>query len=64
MPEYCQHEHVIAGQLNKQVGADLHISERTFKLHRANIMRKLETDSMPSLIRLAVTLDISPASVH
>ncbi len=53
-------EHLIAGQLNKQVAADLDIAERTVKLHRANILQKLEADSMASLARLAVELGVSP----
>jgi len=43
------------------VAADLDIAERTVKLHRANILQKLEADSMASLARLAIELGISPA---
>ena len=53
--------HLISGQLNKQVAADLQIAERTIKLHRANILEKLEVDSMAELARLAVDLGIAPA---
>jgi FixJ family two-component response regulator len=52
--------HLISGQLNKQVAADLQITERTIKLHRANILQKLEVDSMAALARLAVDLGIGP----
>jgi FixJ family two-component response regulator len=52
--------HLIGGQLNKQVAADLAISERTIKLHRANIFKKLEVDSMAEMARLAVDLGIDP----
>jgi FixJ family two-component response regulator len=52
--------HLIGGQLNKQVAADLDISERTIKLHRASIFRKLEVGSMAEMARLAVDLGISP----
>jgi len=52
--------HLIAGQLNKQVAADLQITERTIKLHRANILEKLEVSSMAELARLAVDLGIDP----
>ena len=57
-------EQVIAGQLNKQIAADLIISERTVKAHRANIMRKLQVDSLAGLIRLAteLSLDAAPTS--
>src|SRR5213075_1507622 len=53
--------HLIAGQLNKQVAADLQITERTIKLHRANILEKLEVGSMAELARVAVDLGIDPA---
>ena len=55
--------HLIAGQLNKQVAADLSISERTIKLHRARIFEKLEVDSMAAMARLAVDLGIDPAQM-
>ena len=50
--------HLITGQLNKQVAADLQITERTIKMHRANLFQKLEVDSMAELTRLAVDLGI------
>ena len=53
--------HLIGGQLNKQVAADLQITERTIKMHRANIFQKLEVDSMAEMVRLAVDLGIAPA---
>lgn len=52
--------HLISGQLNKQIAADLQITERTVKLHRANILQKLEVGSMAEIARLAVDLGISP----
>jgi FixJ family two-component response regulator len=53
--------HLIGGQLNKQVAADLQITERTIKMHRANILQKLEVESMAEMVRLAVDLGIAPA---
>ena len=53
-------ERLISGQLNKQVAADLQITERTIKLHRARILQKLNVDSMAGLARLAVELGIQP----
>jgi FixJ family two-component response regulator len=50
--------HLISGQLNKQVAADLQITERTIKLHRANLLQKLEVGSMAELARLARDLGI------
>ena len=52
--------HLIGGQLNKQVAADLQITERTIKMHRANILQKLEVGSMAEMVRLAVDLGIGP----
>jgi FixJ family two-component response regulator len=53
-------ERLIGGQLNKQVAADLQITERTIKLHRARILQKLNVDSMASLARFAVEIGIQP----
>ena len=54
--------HLIAGAINKQVAADLDITERTIKLHRASIFRKLEVGSMAEMGRLAADLGIDPAN--
>ena len=56
--------HLIAGQLNKQVAADLSITERTIKLHRARIFEKLEVDSTAELARLAFEIGIDPAEIQ
>jgi len=53
-------ERLIGGQLNKQVAADLQITERTIKLHRARILQKLNLDSMASLACFAVEIGIQP----
>jgi len=53
--------HLISGQLNKQVAADLDITERTIKMHRASILQKLEVGSMAEVARLAAELGIDPA---
>jgi FixJ family two-component response regulator len=42
---------VARGRLNKQIAFDLGISEVTVKLHRGNVMRKMETASIGELIR-------------
>jgi FixJ family two-component response regulator len=44
--------HVVRGRLNKQIAADLGISERTVKLHRTAITRKLQVRSAAELARL------------
>jgi len=38
--------------MNKQIGADLHPSEARIKVHRGQIMRKKEADSLPELVRM------------
>ncbi|MGE0004436.1 MAG: response regulator transcription factor [Parvibaculaceae bacterium] len=42
---------VARGRLNKQIAFDLGISEITVKLHRGNVMRKMEAGSVGQLIR-------------
>jgi FixJ family two-component response regulator len=54
---------VVSGLLNKQVAAELGISEITVKAHRGQVMRKLNADSLADLVRLAATLDI-PLVAH
>ncbi len=45
-------EHVIRGQLNKQIAFDLGISEKTVKVHRGRVMAKMEAGSVAELVRL------------
>jgi FixJ family two-component response regulator len=52
---------VISGLLNKQVGAELHISEITVKAHRGKVMRKMKADSLAELVSMAATLRLTPA---
>jgi RNA polymerase sigma factor (sigma-70 family) len=49
---------VTAGLLNKQVAAELGISERTVKVHRERLRRKMGADSLAELSRMAGTLQI------
>jgi len=49
-------EHVVAGQLNKQVAADLGTGEQNIKLHRAHIMKKMGVESLADLVRAAERL--------
>lgn len=44
--------HVLQGQLNKQIAADLGIHERTVKLHRTNLTTKLGVYSVAELTRM------------
>lgn len=47
---------VARGRLNKQIAYDLGISEVTVKLHRGNVMRKMQAASIGELIRMWETL--------
>jgi len=45
---------IVAGQANKIIAADLHISQRTAENHRAAIMRKMGASSISGLIQIAI----------
>jgi DNA-binding CsgD family transcriptional regulator len=47
-------ERILAGHPNKNIAADLGISQRTVESHRASIMRKTGSKSLPALARLAL----------
>jgi len=47
---------VVRGILNKQVGAELGISEITVKAHRGRVMRKMEAQSLVALVVMAARL--------
>jgi FixJ family two-component response regulator len=47
--EVC--ERVVQGKLNKQIAAELGTSEKTVKVHRARMMRKMGADSLAGLVR-------------
>jgi FixJ family two-component response regulator len=51
---------VVSGLLNKQVGMKLGISEITVKAHRGRMMQKMEADSLADLVRMSVSLHLSP----
>ena len=44
---------VVTGQINKQIAAQVGLSEVTVKIHRAQVMRKMGTPSLADLVRAA-----------
>jgi FixJ family two-component response regulator len=55
---------VAFGRLNKQIAFDLGISEVTVKLHRSNVMRKLEAGTVGELIRIWEALPLAVREMH
>lgn len=47
---------VVAGRPNKQIAAELDLSEMTVKVHRGQVMRKMKAGSLPELVRMSDTL--------
>jgi FixJ family two-component response regulator len=51
--------HVVAGRLNKQIAGDLGTVEKTIKVHRARMMKKMDVRSVADLARLAEKAGVS-----
>lgn len=49
---------VTAGLMNKQVASEIGISERTVKIHRGHVMRKMGTESLADLVLIAESLGV------
>lgn len=54
---------VVDGRLNKQIAADLGLSEITVKVHRGQMMHKMEARSLPDLVRFADRLSAGAAKI-
>jgi two-component system response regulator FixJ len=54
-------EHVVTGRLNKQIAADLGITEKTIKVHRARAMEKMGVSTLAELVRK--TLEVKLGTV-
>jgi FixJ family two-component response regulator len=51
-------DHVVAGQLNKQIAGDLGTGEQTIKVHRGRVMEKMGVQSLADLVRAAERLGL------
>lgn len=54
---------VVTGMLNKQIAGELGTTEKTVKVHRAQVMHKMEADSLAALVRMADVLAGSGATL-
>jgi FixJ family two-component response regulator len=50
--------HVVNGLMNKQIAYELSLTEITVKLHRASLMKKLHSRTLPDLVRKAEMLNL------
>jgi FixJ family two-component response regulator len=49
---------IVQGISNKQLAEKLQVSNRTIEVHRSRIMRKMQADSLPDLVRMATLCNI------
>jgi FixJ family two-component response regulator len=54
---------VVTGLMNKQVASRMELSEITVKIHRGNVMRKMESQSLADLVRMAEQLGVRDGSI-
>jgi FixJ family two-component response regulator len=47
-------DRVVSGEANKVIAIELGVSERTVEIHRARVMRKMEAESLPHLVRMTI----------
>ena len=52
-------QHVVAGQLNKQIAVDLGTVEKTVKVHRSRVMEKMGVRSLADLVRIAERIGLT-----
>jgi FixJ family two-component response regulator len=52
---------VTAGLMNKQIAAEIGVSEITVKFHRGNVMRKMGARSLADLVKMAGILGVRRA---
>lgn len=51
-------EFIVVGKSNKEIAKELHISHRTVEIHRARVFDKMEANSLPDLIAMAVVCGV------
>jgi FixJ family two-component response regulator len=57
-------QHVVAGQLNKQIAADLGTVEKTVKVHRSRVMEKMGVRSLADLVRMAERIGLTAITAY
>jgi len=55
-------ERIVAGRLNKQIADDLGISIKTVEAHRANVMEKLNANTVADLLKIALGANAQPGA--
>jgi FixJ family two-component response regulator len=55
---------VVSGRLNKQIAADLDVSEITVKVHRGRVMKTMQAKSLTELVRMADKLGVTAEHAH
>ncbi|HUB68238.1 MAG TPA: response regulator [Candidatus Methylacidiphilales bacterium] len=55
---------IVAGLLNKQIGAELGMAEKTVKIHRGRVMEKIGVASVADLVRRAQAVGVSPSATR
>src|SRR4029434_8884093 len=56
--------HLVAGRINKQTAFILGIREKTIKLHRGRVMKKLGVRHVAQLVRMTDRLSLQPSSIE
>lgn len=51
--------YVVEGTLNKNIASELNLSEKTIEVHRSNMMKKMQVQSVAELVRLAVSAELA-----
>ena len=52
---------VVQGMANKQVASLLKLSEKTIEVHRSNVMRKMQVDSVAALVKASILCPVDPS---